>query len=96
MGKARIMQAEIPEDDSMFFSIFFRGVKSSSVLSTSINLPDVTINPGYVGTCNHTPKEAVAITLSKPVAAVESTRPSLHNRSEETMSDPQRLKMWKI
>lgn len=74
LGKTRIMQAEIPGVDSMFSSILFRGIKASSPLFTSIDPPDVTINPGYLGTCNHNaPKEADAVTLSNPVAAVEGS-----------------------
>lgn len=41
--------------------------------SVSIDLPDVTINPVYLGTRNHVPREAAAVTPSKPVAVVESS-----------------------
>lgn len=33
----------------LFLSMLFRGVEASSPLSTSIDPPDVTINPGYFG-----------------------------------------------
>ena len=58
------------------FSIRSWGVEASSPLSASIDPLDVTINPGYLGTCNHVPRETTTVTLSKPMAAVESGDPT--------------------
>ena len=74
------MQAKSPVDDSTFSSILFTRVKPFSLLSDSIDCPDVTINPGYLGIC-------------KPVAVVESNEPCLNNCSEQNVSDQQRIKM---
>lgn len=61
-----------------------------------VDPPDATINPEYLGTWNHVPRETATATLSKPVAVVESSGSCLHNCSEEAMSDKQRLKMGKL
>ena len=53
-------------------------------------------NPGYSGTCNHVPREAAEVTLSKFVPVVESNGFYLNNCSKEAMSDQQRLKMGKL
>lgn len=81
MDKAKIMQTESPVDDSMFFSTVFQGVKPSSLLSDSIDPPEVTINHGYFGTCSHVPRETAAVILNKPVALVDSSESCLHEGS---------------
>ena len=55
----------------------------------------MTIISEYFGTCNYVPREAATVTLSKPMAVVESSESCLHNCSEVAMSDTQRLKMGK-
>lgn len=59
----------------------------------SISPPDVTINHVYGGTCNHVPREAAKVMLSKPVAVLESSSSYLRNCFEEAVSDQERLKM---
>lgn len=83
-------------NDSVFFSILFQGVKASSLLFVSVDPPDATINPEYLGARNHVPRKIATVTLSKPVAVVESSGSCLHKCSEEAMPDTQRLKMGKL
>lgn len=83
-------------NDSVFFSILFQGVKASSLLFVSVDPPDATINPEYLGTHNHVPRKIATVTLSKPVAVVESSGSCLHKCSEEAMANKQRLKMGKL
>ena len=65
----------------LFFSVLFQGVKCPFTLFTSINPPN-----GYLGIYNYVPRGTAGITLSKPVAVVQSGMPYLHNCSEEAMS----------
>lgn len=83
-------------NDSVFFSILFQGVKASSLLFASVGSSDATINPEYLGARNHVPRKIATVTLSKPVAVVESSGSCLHKCSEEAMTDKQRLKMGKL
>lgn len=83
-------------NDSVFFSILFQGVKASSLLFPSIGSSDATINPEYLGARNHFPRKIATVTLSKPVAVVESSGSCLHKCSEEAMANKQRLKMGKL
>ena len=56
----------------------------------------MTINPGNLGTCNYVPKETTTVTLSKPVAVLESGGSDLPYCSEKGMSESQRAKMRKL
>lgn len=101
IGRASITQAESSGNDSVFllllrFSLIFSGEKPSSSLSFSTDTPYVTIKHGYLGTCNHIPRETAAGTVSRPVAAVESNGSCLHNCSEEGVLDQQRLKNGEV
>lgn len=49
--------AESPVDNSVFLSIPFQRVNSSSSLFVTIDPPDAVINPEYEGTGNHVPRE---------------------------------------
>lgn len=76
----------------LFFSKLFQEVKPSFLPSTSINHPDVVINPGHFRTHNHVPRETATFTLSMLVKVVESNESCLHNCSGVVVSDQQRLK----
>jgi hypothetical protein len=75
-------------------SKLFEEVKPSSLSSTSINPPDVAINPGHFGTQDHVPRETATVMLSKHVIVVESNGSCLHNCSREVVSDKQTPKKW--
>jgi hypothetical protein len=61
--------------------LFLRG--KSPPLSASTDPTNVTTNPGYLGTCNHVPREAASVILTKLLGTVEHSGLCLHNYSEE-------------
>ena len=65
--------------------LFLRG--KSPPLSASTDPTNVTTNPGYLGTCNHVPRETVTVPLSKFVVVVKSSECCLHNYSEVAVSN---------
>lgn len=89
-GESGIIHAKSLVYDSVFL---YCVEKASSLLSACIDSPGVTINPGYFGTHNCIAGAIATVTLSKPLAVVESSRLCLPNCSEEAMSNQQRPKL---